>query len=183
MKSNLTSTKLRSVPYCLAFLCAFTPSAIAGSYDDLSRWAEGNKASARQYLTDLSRAPGAHEVALAIKARDQHERDSTRTLIEIVQRHPELRYLPELGLDGDAFRRWAQQHPEAAARRGTIPKDAFAIAQDMRLYLPQLLKSSLAAQAIPRLSQYLNDPAVATAKREHQAALKADERRMMELFH
>jgi len=166
----------------MAFLCALTASAVIGSYDDLVRWAEGTKASARQFLTDLGRASGAHEVALAIKARGQHERDSSDTLIEIVHRHPELRYLPELSLDNDAFRRWTQKHPEAAARRSTVPKEAFTITQDMRLYLAGLFKSNLAARAIPRLSEYLKDPEVATAKKEHQAALKADERRMMQLF-
>ncbi len=182
MKTRLVRTKLQAVLYCMAFLCALTASAIAGRYDDLARWTEGNKGSARQFLADLNQASGAHEVASAVKARDQRERKSTRSLIEIVHRHPELRYLPELGLGDDAFRRWALKHPEAAARRATVPKEAFAMIQDMRLYLAGLLKSSLAARAIPKLSLYLKDPEVATATKEHQSALKADERRMMDLF-
>jgi hypothetical protein len=182
MKASHMSTKRQSILYCIAFLFVLTASAVAERYDDLAKWAEGNKANARQFLTDLSRASGAHEVALAIKARGQHERDSADTLIEIVHRHPELRYLPELSLDNDAFRKWAQKHPEAAARRSAVPKEALTIAQRMRLYLADLFRSSLAARAIPRLSEYLKDPEVATAKTEHQAALKADERRMMQLF-
>jgi len=166
----------------LTFWCALTALAIGRPYDDLAKWAEGNKASARQFLTDLSRSTDAHGVALAVRARDQHERASRRSLIEIVHHHPELRCVPELSLTNEEFRKWAQNHPDAAARRATVPKEAFTITQEMRLYLSDLLKSKLAAQAIPKLSKYMKDPEVVAARKEQQAALQADKPRIMELF-
>src|SRR5213592_3985771 len=130
------------ISLAIALLCALVIPARAGKYDDLAAWAKRDKASSREFITDLSRCKNAHCVALALRASAARQHKLTSDLIELVHRHPELRYVPELGLTNEQFRRWAAAHPEAAAKRSAVPKEVFVITQDMRLYIANLQKKS-----------------------------------------
>src|SRR6266446_4448483 len=101
----------------LPIVCGFAAAAPAGQYDDLAAWAKRDKASSHQLITDIGQCKSAHEVALALRASATRQHQLTSDLIDLVHRHPELRYVPELGLTNEQFRTWAEAHPEAAAKR------------------------------------------------------------------
>src|ERR1700724_1872909 len=121
----------------LALICALTGPALAGQYDDLAAWAKRDKASSHQFVADLSRCKSAREVALALRASAARQHKLTGDLIDLIHRHPELRYVPELGLTNEGFRKWAEAHPEAAARRAALG-EPMKISQDVRTYTASL---------------------------------------------
>lgn len=166
----------------LAVVWPLLTSALAGQYDDLAAWAKRDKASPRQFTTDLSRCKNAHEVTLAVRANAARQHKLTSDLIDLVRRHPELRYVPELGLTNEAFRIWAQAHPEAAAKRATVPKEVFTIAQDMRLYIASLQKRPEYPGSVKVLARYRDDPDVIVATTELRAVLQDNEQRLMSTF-
>jgi hypothetical protein len=172
----------KSIISVAALACILTTPALAGRYDDLAAWAKRDKASSRQFIADLSRCKNAHEVALALRANAARQHKLTSDLIELVHQHPELRYVPELALTNEAFRRWAQAHPEAAAKLAAVPKEAFTITQDMRLYIESLRKTPESTASVKVLAQYRNDPDVITASNELRAVLQDNEQRLMSTF-
>ena len=166
----------------IVLVCAAVTSAVAGQYDDLAAWGKRDKASSHQFITDLSHCKNAHEVALALRASATRQHKLTSDLIKLVQRHPELRYLPELGLTNEAFRKWAEAHPEAAAKRAALAKEPVSISQDVRSYTATLQKMPESEASVKILAQYRNDPDVIVASNELRALLQDNEQRLMSTF-
>jgi hypothetical protein len=166
----------------IMFLCAVSVPALAGQYDDLSAWAKRDRASSYQFIVDLSRCKSANEVALALRASATRQHKLTSDLIELVHRHPELRYIPELGLTNEQFRIWAEAHPEAAAKRAALPKEPLKISEELRGYTASLEKTAESAASAKPLAQYRDDPEVIVATRELRAVLDDNERRLMSVF-
>jgi hypothetical protein len=174
----MTSRVLLSV----VLVCTAVTSAVAGEYDDLAAWAKRDKASSDQFMTDLSHCKNANEVALALRASATRQHKLTSDLIQLVHRHPELRYLPELGLTNEAFHKWADAHPEAAAKRAALPKEPVSISQDVRSYTATLQKMPESEASVKILAQYRDDPDVIVASRELRAVLQDNEQRLMSTF-
>jgi hypothetical protein len=172
---------LRTVLH-LAFICGFVSPAQAGQYDDLAAWAKRDKASSHQFTADLSGCKDAHEVALALRASAARQHKLTTDLIELVHRHPELRYIPELGLTEEAFRKWAQAHPEAAAKRAALPKEPLKISEDLRRYTASLEKAPERKASVKVLVRFRGDPDVIVASSELRAVLADNEKRLMSTF-
>ena len=139
----------------LALVCTLVSPALADHYDDLAAWAKRDKSSSRQFVTDLGRCKSAREVALALRASSQREHKLTSDLIELVHRHPELRYVPELGLTNEGFRKWAEANPEAAEKRAAL-NQPMKISQDVRAYtanlenIPESKATSRVLAQVPR---------------------------------
>ena len=165
----------------LSLVCATFTSAYAGSYDDLAAWAKRDKASSHQFIGDLSRCKAAREVAAALRASSARQHKLTSDLIELIHRHPELRYVPELGLTNEGFRKWAEAHPEAAAKRAAIPQ-ALKIAEDVRGYTASLQNHPDSAASVRTLARWRDDPDVIVASRELRAVLDDNEKRLMSTF-
>jgi hypothetical protein len=161
---------------------ALVMAALAGQYDDLAGWAKRDKASSHQFIGDLSRCKNAREVAAALRASASRQHKLTSDLIQLVHRHPELRYVPELGLTNQGFRKWAQAHPEAAAKRSALPKEALSISQDVRLYTASLENTTESKASVKVLAQYRDDPDVIVATNELRAVLDDNERRLISTF-
>ena len=174
----MTSRTLLAV----TFFCGAAIPAPAGQYDDLAAWAKRDKASSHQFIADLSRCKNGHEVALALRASATRQHKLTSDLIELVHRHPELRYVPELGLTNQQFRTWAEAHPEAAAKRAALPKETLRIAEDVRRYTATLGKTSERTASVKTLARYRDDPDVIVAGRELRAVLNDNGKRLMSTF-
>jgi hypothetical protein len=166
----------------LAFFCALVTSAPAGQYDDLAAWAKRDKASSHQFITDLSRCKNAHEVALALRASATRQHKLTSHLIQLVNQHSELHYVPELGLTNEQFRTWAEAHPEAAAKRAALPKETLKTAEDVRGYTASLGKTPESTASVKILAQYREDPDVIVASREVRAVLDDNGKRLIATF-
>ena len=171
----------RTVLY-LALMSAFVSPAQAGQYGDLAAWTKRDKASSHQFTAELSRCKNAHEVALALRASAARQRKLTSDLIDLVHGHPELRYVPELGLTEEGFRKWTQAHPEAAAKRAALPKEPLKISEDVRLYTASLEKAPERKASVKVLAQYRGDPDVIVASSELRAVLADNEKRLMSTF-
>ena len=165
----------------VSVLCAMFTSAHAATYDDLAAWAKRDKASSHRFIADLSRCKNAHQVELAMRASSTRQHKLTSDLIELVHRHPELRYVPELGLTNEGFGKWAEAHPEAAAKRAAIPQ-LLKIAEDVRLYTASLKNTPESKSSIKVMAQYRDNPDVIVAWRELRAVLDDNERRLMSTF-
>jgi hypothetical protein len=163
-------------------VCGFATVAVAGQYDDLAAWAKRDKASSGQFVTDLSQCKSAHEVALALRASAKRQHQLTSDLIDLVNRHPELRYVPELGVTNEQFRKWAEAHPEAAAKRAALPKEALKIAEDLRVQTAALQKTPESQDSVRTLARWRDDPDVIVASSELRAVLADNERRLMSTF-
>ena len=174
----MTSRTLLAV----TFFCAAAIPATAGQYDDLAAWAKRDKASSHQFTADLSRCKNAHEVALALRASAARQHKLTSDLIDLVHRQPELRYVPELGLTEEGFRKWAQAHPEAAAKRAALPKEPVKISEDVPLYTASLEKTPERKASVKVLAQYRGDPDVIVASSQLRAVLADNEKRLMSTF-
>jgi hypothetical protein len=172
---------LRTLLY-IAFMSLVVSTALAGQYDDLAAWAKRDKASSHQFIVDLSRCTDASEVALALRASARRQRKLTSDLVEIVHRHPELRYVPELGLTNEQFRSWAEAHPEAAAKRAGLPKEPLKISKDVRSYTASLEKAPESKASIKTLARYRDDPDVIVASRELRGVLDDNGKRLMSAF-
>ncbi len=166
---------------CLAVACPLVSPAFAGQYDDLAAWAKRDKASSRQFITDFARCKNAREVAQALRASSARQHKLTSDLIDLVRRHPELRYVPELGLTNEGFRKWAEAHPEAAAKRAAL-NEPMKISQDVRSYTAGLEKVPEYKAGAKVLAQYRDDPDVIVANRELRAVLDDNEKRLMSAF-
>jgi hypothetical protein len=166
----------------LTFLLVLVTPALAGQYDDLAAWATRDKASSHQFIIDLSRCKDAHEVALALRASAARQHKLTSDLIQLVNRHSELRYVPELGLTNEQFRTWGEAHPEAAAKRAALAKETLKIAEDVRGYTAGLGKTPEAMGAVKTLGQYREDPDVIVASKELRAVLADNGKRLMTIF-
>jgi len=162
-------------------LSAFAGTALAAQYDDLAAWAKRDKASSHQFIADLSKCNSAKEAALALRASATRQHKLTSDLIELIHRHAELRYVPELGLTNEGFRKWAEQHPEAAAKRAAIPQ-ALKIAEDVRGYTASLQNDPDSPASIRTLARWRDDPDVIVASRELRAVLDDNEKRLMSTF-
>jgi hypothetical protein len=165
----------------LALICAFASRGLAGQYDDLTAWAKRDKASSHQFVTDLSRCKSAREVALALRASSARQHKLTSDLIDLVHRHPELRYVPELGLTNEGFRKWAEAHPEAAAKRAALG-EPMKISQDVRAYTASLENIPERTAGVRTLAQYRDDPDVIVANRELRGVLDDNEKRLISTF-
>ena len=165
----------------LALAYAFGSPAFGGQYDDLAAWAKRDKASIHQFITDFTRCKNARDVAQALRASSARQHKLTSDLIELVRRHPELRYVPELGLTDEGFRKWAEAHPEAAAKRAAL-NEPMKISQDMRSYNASLEKAAEYKAGGKVLAQYQDDPDVIVASRELRAVLDDNEKRLMSAF-
>ncbi|HEY1769895.1 MAG TPA: hypothetical protein VGG02_06540 [Chthoniobacterales bacterium] len=165
----------------LLALSAFAATALAGQYDDLATWAKRDKASSHQFIADLSKCNSAKEVALALQASATRQHKLTSDLIELIHQHPELRYVPELGLTNEGFRKWADQHPEAAAKRAAIPQ-ALKIAEDVRGYTASLQNDPDSPASVRTLARWRDDPDVIVATNKLQAVLADSEKQLMSTF-
>jgi hypothetical protein len=170
------------IPTFIAAAFVFTTSAFAGRYEDLAAWTQRDKASSHQLLLDLAQARSAHDVALALGASADRQHKITSQLIEVVQRHPELRCMAELGLDEDALRRWSAQHPDADKRRSLLSSEVFRIATDMQDYTASLEKAPEAAARHTNIEKYRHAPEVAAAADRLGAVLADNEQRLMKAF-
>jgi hypothetical protein len=165
----------------IAVACALVSTTLAGQYDDLAAWAKCDKASSHQFVTDLSRGKSSREIALALRASSARQHKLTSDLIDLVRRHPDLRYVPELGLTNEGFRKWAEAHPEAAAKRATL-NEPMKISQDVRAYTASLDNIPESKAGVRTLAQYRDDPDVIVATRELRAVLDDNEKRLMSTF-
>jgi hypothetical protein len=166
----------------VALVCVLVTQGLLAQYDDLSAWAQRDKASSDKFVTDLNRCKNAHEVALALRENATRQQKLTSDLIDLVQRHPELRYVPELGLTNEQFRTWTQAHPEADAIRRALPKEVLKISEDMRLHSDTLAIKSESESSIKILAKYRDDPEVILATGELRSALIDIEKRLMSTF-
>jgi hypothetical protein len=162
-----------------AIFAALCSLAQAEDYDDLAAWAKRDNGNCQQWFADLIRARSAHEVASALRAQARRQRKTTDDLIQLLRARPELRNMPELGLDEGGLRQWIQTHPNARTRRA--PVEVIAISQEM-LRSNEKLDASRGTQAHKMLSKYRDDPEVAAASKELVAVLDDNRRRLMRMF-
>ena len=166
----------------LAVACGFAATALADEYDNLRAWGKRDKASCHQLIIDLSKCESAHEVALALRASATRQHQLTSDLIDLVHLHPELRYMPELGLTNEQFRKWAEAHPEAAAKRAALPQGAVKIAEDVRAYTASLQNDPDREASIRTLARWRDDLDVIVATTELRSVLADNEKRLMAAF-
>jgi hypothetical protein len=169
------------VSYWLA--CNMLPlQAQTGRYDDLAAWAARSNARGEQFVSDLKKAQSAADVASALKASARRQRESTDELIRIVGSHPELRNLPDLGLDKQALELWAEANPDAQTRRASVPHEAVVICDQMRHSNSARFATSQGQDAIKILGEYRGDPDIAAAENEARATIEDNRRRLLKLF-
>jgi hypothetical protein len=166
----------------IALVWALVTPGLLAQYSDLSAWAERDKASSHQFVTDLDRCKNAHEVALALREHEARQQKLISDLIDLVQRHPELRYVPELGLTDEQLRTWAGAHPEADGIRRALPKEVLKISEDMRLHNATLARTPESESSVKILVKYRDDPEVILATGELRAALMDIEKRVLSTF-
>lgn len=161
---------------------AFCGTLQAGQYDDLANWAATQKTDGQAFISDLQKAKTAAAVVAALKASARQQTESTNQLIKIVKRHPELRNLPELGLDRQALEMWAEANPDADAKRAKVPPEAQAIYDKMKSAATELAQSEKNREAIGVLSQFHEDEDVIAASNELRAAMADNRRHLLNIF-
>lgn len=154
----------------------------AGTYDDLAAWAKKSNANTQQFVTELNKCNTPAQVAGAVKAKIERENKSTDELIRLIAVHPELKDLPDLGLDTETFKIWRQMKPDGDERREKVPDEPVEISQ-------QLLANNAAIKASPESQTAMKiivanqkDPAVAAAISELGKTLENNHRRLLSAF-
>ncbi|MDQ2867121.1 MAG: hypothetical protein M3R59_01720 [Verrucomicrobiota bacterium] len=180
LSSNFRLMTARALVH-LAVANVLFSTALAGQHDDLAAWAKRDKASSHEFVTDLSRCKSAPQVALALRASSARQHKLTSDLIELVHRYPELRYVPELGLTNEGFRKWAEAHPQAAVKRAAL-NEPMKISQDLRAYTASLENIPESKASVRTLAQHRDDPDVIVATRELRAVLDDNEKRLLSTF-
>ncbi|GEM_PF-4608247 len=159
-----------------------TTSAEPKKYDDLAAWAKKVNASAQQFVDELNKSKTPQQVAAAIRAKAERENKSTDELIRLIAVHPELRDLPDLGLDTETFRTWLQLNPEGEARRAKVPDEPVEISQEL-LAANASIKASPQSQAAMRvIAANGKDPDVARAANDLRETLQTNHRRLLSKF-
>jgi hypothetical protein len=165
----------------LALAAAAAP-ARAGKYDDLAAFIAHQTASGDKFISDLSNAKSADEAAAALKSSARQQKQNTDELLAILQRHPELRSLPELGLDRKALQLWIEANPDAEKRHASAPLEALAMADAMKRSTSALAVQEKNQKAMKVLSQFHGDPAVTDASNELRATIEENRRRLLNAF-
>lgn len=181
-----TKRRLSPAAFCLLFLlvnCVLTAAPLqAGKYDDLAAYISHQTASGDKFISDLHEAKTADAVAAALRASARQQRQNADELIAVLKRHPELRSLPELGLDRQALELWIEANPDADKRRAKVPMEALALADSMKRSTTQLASQGKNSEAVQVLSNYHGDPLVTEASNELRAAIAEARRRLLSAF-
>ena len=168
--------------WCCIAVALNTTAAQTKSYDDLVAWAKKANASTQQFVDELNKCKTPRQVAAALKAKAERETKSTDELIRLIAVHPELRDLPDLGLDTESFKIWREMKPDGDARRDQVPDEPVEISQRL-LAANASIKASPESQAAMRiLAANQKDPEVAAAANELRQTLDNNHRRLLRAF-
>lgn len=147
----------------------------AGKYNDLAAWAKKSNENTKQFVDDLNKSKTPRQVAAALKAKAERENKSTDELIRLIGIHPELKDLPDLGLDTETFKIWREMKPDGDERRENVPDEPVEISQ-------QLLAANASIKASPA-GQAAANVIVANQKDREVAAAADDLRKTLEINH
>lgn len=179
----LAIDRMKSVAAVIsAALCLLAVSVRAGKYDDLAEYIAHQTASGNQYIADLSSAKSANDVAAALRSSAREQKQIADELVAVLKRHPELRSMPELGLDRQALELWVEANPDADKRRSKAPPEALSLVDAMKRSTSELAAQQKHQQAKQILAQYHGDPAVEAASNELRAVIENNRRRLLNAF-
>ena len=153
----------------------------ANQYDDLAAWAKQDVTNAALFRDELEQAGDRPErIATALQTTAARQHKSTDALIVLVGRHPELRNLPELGLDEEGLSQWKKAHPDAERRRAQVPAEAVRISRELTRAVNAEEQKSQAG--VTNLSKHKEDPKVAAAAEHLVEVLTEERRRLLRAF-
>lgn len=173
--------RLTFVCCCIAGTLVATP-AQAGKYDDLAAWAKKSSANTQQFVTELNKCKTPRQVAAALKAKAERENMSTDELIRLVAVHPELKDLPDLGLDTETFKTWRMLKPDADGRREKLPDEPVDISQKLLAANAAIKASPQSQVAMKIIVANQKDPEVAAAASELRRTRENNHRRLLSAF-
>lgn len=154
---------------------------VVGRYEGLAAWARQDNQNSEQFVRDLRKARSAQDVALALKESAQRQQKTTDELVRLVHAYPELRNVPQLGLDDEGLRMWEQAHPDARKRQASLPPDVVAIQQQMHRSNTMLYANGR-TQPADVLRKYRDNPEVVRASKELGQVLAENRRKLLEVL-
>lgn len=173
--------RLSFICWCLA--CAIiTSAAEAAKYDDLAAWAKKANGNTQRFVDDLNKSKTPGQVAAAIRANIERQKQSTDELIRLLAVHPELKDLPDLGLDTETFRTWLTMKRDGEARRANVPDEPVEISQQLRANNASIKASPAGEAATKKISDNGRDPDVAAAANELQKTMENNHQRLLSAF-
>jgi hypothetical protein len=172
----------------IAFFCGciaatmVASSAQAGKYDDLAAWAKKANANTQQFVDELNKCRTPQQVAAAIRANAERQTKSTDELIRLIAVHPELRDLPDLGLNTESFRTWLAMRPDGEARRDQVPDEPVEISQQLLANNASIKASPQSQSAMRVIANNQKDPDVAAAANDLREAQRTNQQRLLSKF-
>jgi hypothetical protein len=166
---------------CIAGTIAAT-NAEAGKYDDLAAWAKKSNANTQQFVDELNKCKTPKQIAAAIRANTERQIKGTDELVRLIAVHPELRDLPDLGLNTESFRTWLDMRPDGEARRDQVPDEPVEISQQLLANNASIKASPQSQNAMRILANNSKDPDVAAAANELREAQRNNQQRLLSKF-
>ena len=133
------------------------------------------------FVSDLRNARNARDVASALRASARRQRKTTDDLVQLVRVHPELRNVPELGLDNDGLGIWKQAHPDVRTHQASVPPEVAAIQQQMHRFNTMLYANG-GTQPADVLRKSRDNPEVVRAWKELSQVLDENRRKLLEVL-
>lgn len=165
-----------SVCFLIPFVVA---SVYAGNFDDVAAWAARDNNNTKEFADDLEHARGGEGVATALRAQARRQRRTTDELIVLIRKHPEIRTLPELGLDPDGLEMWKKQHPNWRSRQP--PAELLAISERMIRFNAEFERGR-GAKVNTILRKHREDPQVKAAADVLGNVLSENSARLLEAY-
>jgi hypothetical protein len=173
--------RLAAVCCCIAVII-FATGAEAAKYDDLAAWAKRSNANTQQFVNEINKCKTPRQVAAALKAKAERENKITDELIKLIAIHPELKDLPDLGLDTETFKIWREMKPDADARRQKVPDEPVEISQQLLAANASIKASPQSEAAIKIILANQKDSEVAAAANELHKTQEINHRRLLSAF-
>jgi hypothetical protein len=165
-----------SVCFLVSFIVA---SVYAGNFDDVAVWSARDNNNSKDFVDDLDRARDAKGVAAAIRTHSRRQRRTTDELIVLIRKHPEIRTLPEFGLDPDGLEMWKKQHPNWRNRQP--PAELLAISESM-IRFNAAFERGRGAKMHTILRKYREDPRVKAAADVLGKVLSENRARLLDAY-
>jgi hypothetical protein len=150
-----------------------------GWYQKLAAWAREDNENSRQFSDDLRKSRSAKDVAAALKESARRQRKTTDRLAQLIHDHPELRDVPQLGLDREGLQIWERNHPDVTHRQTSVPPEVIAISEQMHRFNSELGASG-GREAVAMLHKYHDDPEVRSAADELGAAMAENRKKLLD---
>lgn len=172
---------LMKIPAAIVVLLVSVWCVSAQPYQDLHRWGEQDSDNYRQFVVDLRRAHNGREVAAALKQNALRQKRAADQLLILIHAHPELRNVPELGLDPEGLEIWSNAHGTPAPSTLNVPDEVRQVQRTMRASNCRF-DGDGAPQPVDILRKYRSDSDVVAAAQNLDQTMADNRRKLLQVL-